>query len=658
MPHEFFHQQNLSQEPETGLPKANSFPKHGLFFPFSLILTIIAICFGVLLLLAVALSPYLLRLKNVYTFAIAGKNNIESAQNYVMDQNFSLAAENLNSAKTNFEKSKSALLDFEKLPLTDLSFISSQTTAINGLLDAGISISTALYELSDFGGQVLKEIDAPSLNFSQLDENQKKRILAKLYQAPPILQGAKAELSLALQNIETIPEQGVVSYIYDLVLQIKDNLEIVQNTLEEIIPLVQIAPQVSGFPNGITYLFLLQNNTEIRATGGFIGTYGILKVRNAEITDFKTDNVYNLDLPAKEYLHIPLPEPMARYLQVKEWFLRDSNWSPDFAESAQKALWFYQQEGGKEKPDGVIAITPTLVQGLLHITGEIEVDGIKFNENNFVEELEFEVEKAYLEKGKTDAERKEIIGDLADILMQKLMALDKSKWPEVFKIIENNIFERHVLLYFNDNNIQKQIENEDWSGKVKQTDGDYGMVIDTNLAALKTDAVMEKTINYNLSINEKNEVLGKIVVNYKNTGSFTWYTTRYRSYTRIYLPKGAELLKVEGAEKGSTSFYEELGKSVFGGFITIEPQKSKDLIIEYKLPQRIYDQIKAGEYNLLFQKQSGTIAHELNLNLDFKNNEIKTVIPQTLGTVVLGDNHISLTDDLRRDREFKVEFEQ
>ncbi|MFA5318027.1 MAG: DUF4012 domain-containing protein [Patescibacteria group bacterium] len=105
------------------------------------------------------------------------------------------------------------------------------------------------------------------------------------------------------------------------------------------------------------YLILLQNNTELRPTGGFIGNYGILKIKEGRITSLYIDDIYNLDKLAEEKLEIIPPEPLRKYFNRERWFLRDINWSPDFSISAHRAWAMYLLEGGQEKIDGIIAVT-------------------------------------------------------------------------------------------------------------------------------------------------------------------------------------------------------------------------------------------------------------------------------------------------------------
>ncbi|MDD1463708.1 hypothetical protein MEO39_27425, partial [Dolichospermum sp. ST_sed2] len=87
------------------------------------------------------------------------------------------------------------------------------------------------------------------------------------------------------------------------------------------------------------------------------------------------------------------------------------------------------------------------------------------------------------------------------------------------------------------------------------------------------------------------------------------------TYTRVYVPQGSGLIssvgimendKLKGGRPGEVEITEELEKTVFGGFISIEPQEQGELIYTYKLPDSISKQIENDEYKLLVQKQGGT----------------------------------------------------
>ena len=137
----------------------------------------------------------------------------------------------------------------------------------------------------------------------------------------------------------------------------------------------------------------------------------------------------------------------------------------------------------------------------------------------------------------------------------------------------------NILFYFNDPQVQAIAQNLNWSGEVKAVSGDYLMVVDANLAAFKTDRVMEENIFYSLN-KSASGVLSKVVVDYKHTGGFDWKTTRYRSYVRVYVPRGSKLVKASGFGDGDIDISQDdfgregYAKDYFGGFVSVEPGES------------------------------------------------------------------------------------
>jgi hypothetical protein len=191
--------------------------------------------------------------------------------------------------------------------------------------------------------------------------------------------------------------------------------------------------------------------------------------------------------------------------------------------------------------------------------------------------------------------------------------------------------------------------------------GDYLMFVDANLAALKTDQYVKRGVTYQLAFNNKGDLIAKATMNYQNNGSFTWKSTRYRTYTRLYVPKGSKLINTVGsmsADKsvvpGKTDVFEDLGKTVFGAFISIEPGKSGSLSFEYQLPDSIKEMILNGNYDLLIQKQAGTTGHALSLGLNFQD-KIKDAVPAE-EKKDWGNNSYVLNTDLSVDREVKINF--
>jgi len=153
-----------------------------------------------------------------------------------------------------------------------------------------------------------------------------------------------------------------------------------------------------------------------------------------------------------------------------------------------------------------------------------------------------------------------------------------------------------------------------------------------------------------------NGLFAKLKINYVHRGSFDWKTTRYRSYTRIYVPKGSQLIKSWGGSDEPVVTYDEGDKTVFAGFISIEPGKINNIYLEYKLPDRIkMKAIAQKKYSLYVQKQPGLKIEELKVNLNF-DNVIKSYKPVGFFVDNEKDNKITWTADLDTDREFNINF--
>jgi hypothetical protein len=503
-------------------------------------------------------------------------------------------------------------------------------------------------------------------SFAGISPQKKRELLQKLFESPPRLQGAKAKIDLALLALDQINKDDVTGQILKILEPVREALLKVQGILAKAIPAAEILPKIAGYPEGKTYLFLLQNSDELRPTGGFIGTYGIVKVKDGNVETFDTDNVYALDGAAERFLRVSPPAPIGKYLRVGAWFLRDANWSPDFPTAAAQAEWFYKAEGGREKKiDAVIAVTPTFIENLLRQIGNIEMDGETFTPENLMDILQYKVEKEYYEKGIPEVQRKDIVGKLGEKIFEKLSNLPSSRWSSIFKVANSALAERHLLVWSEDQELQTIIAREGWSGKILESSGDYLMVVDANLAALKTDGVMDKKINYSLSKDSSGNYRAKVDINYRNNGSFTWKTTRYRTYTRVYVPDGSVLVGGDGmmendrildpaGRPGKIDVGEEAGKTYFGAFISIEPGREGTLSFEYTLPEKIKNQIDQKLYKLLVQKQSGTISHPLTLNLNFGKN-IKQAIPAE-EEKYWGDIIYKLQTELREDKTVEVGF--
>lgn len=416
---------------------------------------------------------------------------------------------------------------------------------------------------------------------------------------------------------------------------------------------------VLGFNKPRTYLVLFLNNTELRPGGGFIGSYAVVTVDKAIPHIAIVSGSETIDNAAPDAYLSP-PTPLQKYLNIAKWQFRDSNWSPDFTVSTVNSLKLFRLEGGvgADTIDGVIGFTPVVLEKILTIIGPTTVDGREFTTANATEKLEYEVEHGYKERGLAFSERKKILVNLVHAMVARMVAGVVLHWSEYNALLLSLLREKQVVVYSTTPSEQSDFITQGWAGEMKSAPTDYLLWADANLGALKTDVVIDRALTYTFAPIAKG-MRATATMNYVNTGAFTWRTTRYRDYARIFVPLGSRLVGSSGAMETDRSTKVgvvdqgiENGKQWFGAFISVEPGKSGALSFTYDLPPSVTEAIQRGAYQVLIQKQIGTIAPQLTLRLDF-GKPVQGATPGE-GAAKHGDNLYDLQTDLRTDQNFTV----
>jgi hypothetical protein len=648
-------------------------------FVVKILIKMLFLVIGFLFLLGVAGLPFFWSGHSLLTHVQSGRADLLAAENYASQMMIGDALHRLELAEKEFT---AAQRDLGRLRLlTFIPYVAERVQAAEGLLDGGVlavsavrdalqavsEVLTLAAEGEELVGSVFKTVSVSDISFRELSTERKRSMLAALYRAAPRLSLAVSRIDEALVALGEIPVEVLDADLIKAVDAAKIKLRSVQSTLSTLTIIAEHLPKFLGHPEQQNYLMFFENNTELRPTGGFLGVYGLLQVKDAEIVSIKTDDIYSLDGPSESTPRPAPPEPIARYINIDKWYLRDANWSPNFPTSAEIMEQFYYEEarvvGLEQQPiNGIIVITPQIAADLLRLVEPITIGDKTFTADNLVDELEFAVEVSFREEGIPFFARKNIVGELVNEMLRRLTAQPLSNLISVVQILEKNLSESHVLLWMKDPSLQKFIQQMDWGGRLRDVDVDYLTVIDANLASFKSDSVIERNLQYTLTPVEDG-LEAALTITYAHHGKFDWKTTRYRTYTRVYVPEGSELIGVDGAmmndklkdparRLGKVDVYSEFGRTVFGAFISIEPGEKRALTFRYRLAPSVAKAIAAGKYQLDFEKQPGTTAHGLTLELNFGKN--LTMARPAEDPREFGDSIYKYSTDLRLDREFIV----
>lgn len=449
------------------------------------------------------------------------------------------------------------------------------------------------------------------------------------------------QLDLVAQKIELIqneikiinpnryPETVSGKKVRSKIVEVKEIVSLADNLFTQARPMIKKIPDLLGTKQEIKYLVLFQNDKELRPTGGFITAYAVFRVEKGRIRLDAADDIYKLDDTVTK--HVAPPDPIARYLNVYGWRLRDANFSPDFQSSMKAFEDIYANSTAKKTIAGIIAVDTQFLTSLMNVLGPVNIYGINFTTQKVPEcdcpMVVYELLKqAGTPRNYWTDNRKDMIGILLQSIMKK--ALDAPSEANA-KIVQAGITQgqqKHFLAYFHDPDVQKGVEALGFSGSVKVVEGDYLHISDANLGGAKSNLFVKESVTQDISITDSGASIN-LTLNYKYPRSADNCSLErkeglclagiYRDYLRVYFPKGAIVERATGFENKSRTF-EDLGHTVIDGYFTVVPQGLAKIQVKYSVPGNFK---KLGQYQSLIQKQPGTGAIHYKVTINGKVQE-------------------------------------
>jgi len=615
-------------------------------------------------------------------YGLSIKNEVtkegEAAVSHLLDAGDSLKGFDFEGASGGFSK---AYEEFTKAG-DSLNFLGGNISSIISFLPGGGKLKSAqnLIEvgklISEAGKHMADAVVAISRTKLILGSDQGG--------ASAVLYSLQDALSLSRKNIQKtkalladIDEEILPEDNREALLDLKAQIPLFEIIIDDAISYSRFFESFVALDKSKRYLFLFQNNSELRPTGGFPGTYGVVSFTDGLLSDFFVDDVYNLDgqlsdniIPPKQMQHI-----------TPNWGMRDANWFIDFPTSAKKSLYFFEKVRGFE-PDGVVTLTPDILLGILDVIGSIDMPeyNVTLNSSNFLAVIQEEVEY-----GNNRSQPKSIIKEFVPKLIERLNTATTDQWLEIFNIAINGLEQKDILMYFNDLDARNFALENGFAGEVKDTDSDYLMVTFSNIKGSKTDAVTDTKLELQTSLTD-NQARHKLIITRTHNGDKSdlgFYKKQNVAYVRILVPKGAKLIDVKRNDIpgfkplisysgtdfktdqdlfklestfdfdtiSKVSTYEESGKTGFGFWMIVDPGRTRTIEVNYTVSTDLDD----GSYELYIQKQPGLRLNNFEYIVIGPSNLKLTHSAPELDNI--GNIYI-LNDNLEKDLPVTLLFEQ
>lgn len=348
-----------------------------------------------------------------------------------------------------------------------------------------------------------------------------------------------------------------------------------------------------------TYLLAAQNSTEIRAGGGFPGSIGTITIVDGVLTIGDFNSVYDV-LPYGTPASVGPSELEDTLFGNWMHYPRDASFNPDFERVAEIWAKAYGKKSNTNV-DGVISLTPTIIQRLLSYMGEVQLsDGTVLNGENATQMLQHDLYYKYYNNSAVNSGTDDLVDALfaetAKTTMSRLVDdFDLNKIAGYLSVFNAGAEDRTIMMWMADETEQQYVRDVGCSGGLNDNPenpeiGVYisgsdpcklGWYVNVNTQIGEAQVNEDGTRTYDVTVTVENTIDNNTI---KTAGGYILgsYEGAWRGYIHLFAPAGGTISDVKADSNGGfrKSKYENL-EVAYNLNVMIYPQKSMN--ITYKV---------------------------------------------------------------------------
>lgn len=391
-------------------------------------------------------------------------------------------------------------------------------------------------------------------------------------------------------------------------------------------------------------LVLIQNGNELRPTGGFIGSYAVIKTKDFKILDTKFDDIYNIDgTLEKKYPEIltSMPELYQEFFKSNTLYARDANLILD-SDRRNKIILNYFETALNTNIDAVVYLNTDSAKTLLSFTGPIYLGtyNTEVTSENVDTLAQSMSEENYYEGSSQKKDFLNVLGARAvnEVKTNNIEVNDKTLSSLISAI--NN---KEALIYFKDKPYSQVVQKLNLDQKIANGDEkqDYLYLIESNLGENKVNKLTEKQVEYNITYDARRglKLIDLTITILNQSDTYSWPYGDYEGVLNIAMQKNVELTKgivltpkTNGDEKevDITRSIDKQGINntrVFSVPFVVKPTNKTTIKLAFEDSDKDY--IKNDNHSIFIAKQPGAKPYDLiyNFNIpDIKKESKKVVI--------------------------------
>jgi hypothetical protein len=510
--------------------------------------------------------------------------------------------------------------------LVDLDLVQNSQDLISLASKINAALTTT-QQLIETDRQILAHFVNLQAENPSLVLEEKIEVSSKLYQQLSVLQ---AELeAIGLSQFD--PEQQ------NQIKQVKQNLTDYRKKIAVQQQFNPLLSQLLAIEGEKLYLVVLQDNQEIRSTGGFVQAAALITVQDGQIVNTQVMSASHIDQKVKAQL--PAPPELKTLLGEDVLHFRDVNWDPNFPSTAKKIAWFVKEATGREI-DGVMMINYYLVQDLLQDWGSVVVRGYQeeLTSSNLFEKLKY-----YASEEKQQVSKQTFHTQILNSVLNKFKKSSPGELQAAMYSINQSFNSSQALLSVFKPEVKTILKDLNWAGlivspncpsqfqQVGQCFVDTFYQVESNVGVNKVNPYISRTSEHLISIEDGQPINHQRKIVLRNEArSQIWPLGTYKVYLRFYLTPEVNLhqVVVDGTKIADENLvnYLDYNRKVVGLLIKVPPGKEKELVLDYSTPT----QISSNQAYLFFdQQQPGVKTDEQKIVIDNQSSLTpKLVAPQ------------------------------
>ncbi|RKO21529.1 DUF4012 domain-containing protein [Pseudarthrobacter phenanthrenivorans] len=336
-----------------------------------------------------------------------------------------------------------------------------------------------------------------SFDWDSLAPNSTGIDLEPLEAAEPRIASAAHAVRASAQRINEIDGNALVPQISGPLAEIREELNSASSSLDAAASAASLLPDMLGSEEPRHYLLLIQNNAEVRASGGIAGALAVLSVDDGKIELGSQSSATEMGaflppLPVPEHQKIIFSERMGKFVQ-------DVNLTPAFPTAAGLAQEMWERKTG-QRVHGVVAIDPVFLSYLLEATGPVQIANTrgldlglptKLNADNLVSTLLSDVYAAIPEPATQDQYFASVAADIFNAL-----SAGKTDPKRLIEGMTRGVEEGRILIWSDTSREQAILANHRLSGSIdgpSVSAAQFGVYFNDGTGA-KMDYYMQRTV--------------------------------------------------------------------------------------------------------------------------------------------------------------------